>query len=407
MTETPIAGICDARFQRVRDEFVRNFVERGDAGAAVAVTIDGVPVVDLWGGRRDRAGSLPWERDTIVPVWSLGKAVTAVCLLRLVDRGLVDLDAPVARYWPEFAQAGKAALPVRFLLSHQAGLPAVRRPLPPGANILSWETMTAALAAQEPWWPPGTRFGYHVNTIGFLIGEVLRRVDGRGIGAFIREELAGPFDIDFLIGFGPEHDARVAEWMPYRAAPGEEAQRPWLERDPATLDGVDLARILAYRNPPPLPDAGPNTRVWRAAEFPSTNPHANARALARLFGGLACDGLLDGQPILSPPTIARATTIESDGEDAILGRPNRFGLGFQLTIPGVRPLGPGARAFGHYGNGAVLGFADPDARLGFGYVCNRAGRSWRDPRNIALIDAVYASLPEYDQPQRTPRSQRE
>jgi CubicO group peptidase (beta-lactamase class C family) len=312
--------------------------------------------------------------------------------LRLVDRGLIDLEAPVARYWPEFAQAGKAAIPVRMLLSHQAGLPAVRRPLPPGANILSWATMTAALAEQEPWWQPGTRFGYHVNTIGFLLGEVVRRVDGRSIGTFVREELAGGLGIDFLIGVPPEEDHRVAQWTPYRAAPGEESQRPWLDRDGSTLEGVDLARLLAYRNPPPLPDGGPNSRVWRAAEFPSTNPHSNARALARLFGGLACGGAIDGKSLLSPATIERANTIESDGEDAILGRPNRFGLGFQLTIPGIRPLGPGGRTFGHYGNGAVLGFADPDAGLGFGYVCNRAGRSWRDPRNIALIDAAYAAL---------------
>jgi len=164
-----------------------------------------------------------------------------------------------------------------------------------------------------------------------------------------------------------------------------------LDRDPATLEGLDLARILAYRNPPSLPDGGVNTRVWRAAEYPSTNPHSNARAIARLFGGLACGGLIDGKQMLSPRTIDRANTIEADGEDVILGRPNRFGLGFQLTIPGVRPLGPGRRSFGHYGNGAVL-VADPDAGVGFGFVCNRAGRSWRDPRNIALIDAVYASL---------------
>jgi CubicO group peptidase (beta-lactamase class C family) len=390
--DTPLDGVCDARFTRVREEFARNLAERGDVGAAVAVTLDGAPVVDLWGGWRDEARTLHWQRDTIVNVWSLGKAVTAICLLRLVDRGLVDLDAPVARYWPEFAQGGKETLPARFLLTHQAGLPAVRAPLPPGANVTSWQTMTEALAAQPPWWTPGERFGYHTNTFGFLAGEVVRRVDGRSFGAFLREEIAAPFDIDFLVGFGPEHDARVAEWIPYRAEPGEESQRPWLERDPATLDGVELARILAYRNPPPLPDAGVNTRVWRAAEFPSTNPHSNARALARLFGGLACEGVIDGGTLLSAATVARANTIEADGEDAILGRPNRFGLGFQLTIPGVRPLGPGAHAFGHYGNGAVLGFADPDAHIGFGFVCNRAGRSWRDPRNIALVDAVYASL---------------
>ena len=168
--------------------------------------------------------------------------------------------------------------------------------------------------------------------------------------------------------------------------------RPWLEVDAAKAEGIGLARFLAYRNPPALPEGGVNSRLWRAAEFPSTNPHSNARALARVFGILASGGSVAGRQLLSRETIEQASAIDSDGIDAILGRPNRFGLGFQLTIPGVRPLGPGAHSFGHYGNGAILGFADPHAGMGFGFVCNRAGRSWRDPRNIALVDAVYASL---------------
>jgi CubicO group peptidase (beta-lactamase class C family) len=389
--QASVSGDCDPRFARVREEFERNFEERGEVGAAVAVTVRGETVVDLWGGWADAARTRRWERDTLVAVWSMGKAVTSVCLLRLVDAGLVDLDAPVARYWPEFARAGKDTLPVRYLLSHQAGLPAVRKPLPAGLNITDWHAMCAALAEQEPWWEPGTRFGYHTNTHGFLAGEVLRRVDGRSVGRYLREEIAGPMGVDFLIGAGPEEDARIAEWIQYAPAPGEESQRPWLERDPATVDGLDLARILAYRNPPAYPEGGPNSRQWRAAEFPSTNGHANARAAARFFGGLASGGVIDGQRLLSSALIAEASSIQADGQDAILGRPNRFGLGFQLTIPGVRPLGPGQRSFGHYGNGGILGFADPDANIGFGYVCNRGGRSWRDPRNIALIDAVYGS----------------
>jgi CubicO group peptidase (beta-lactamase class C family) len=392
MTTVQISGRCDPRFANVEAAFARNLRERGDVGAAVAVTLGGEPVVDLWGGWLDEDRARPWQRDSILNIWSAGKAVVAVCLLRLVDRGLVDLDAPVARYWPEFAQGRKGSLPVRMLLNHQAGIPAIRKPLPPGANILSWETMTAALAEQEPWWQPGARFGYHVNTFGFLAGEIVRRVDGRSVGRYVREELAGAMGIDMLIGFGPEQDGRVADWLAYRPQPGEESQRPWLERDAASLAGVDLARVLAYRNPPALPDGKVNSRLWRAAEFPSTNPHGNARALARFYGGLACGGNIDGSRLLSPELIARSSRIESDGEDAILGRPNRFGLGFQLTIPGVRPLGPGGRSFGHYGNGGILGFADPDAGIGFGYVCNQSGRSWRDPRNLALVDAVYASI---------------
>ncbi len=385
-------GIIDPRFERVREAFEQNFAGQDEVGAALAVTLGGRPVVDIWGGYQDAAKTVPWARDTIVNVWSVGKAVTAICLLQLVERGVLELDAPVARYWPEFAQAGKASLPVRYLLSHQAGLPAIRKPLAMGLNLTDWAAMCTALAEQEPWWEPGTRFGYHVNTFGFLAGEVIRRVDGRSIGTYLREEIAAKLGVDFMSGFGPEEDHRVGEWIQYQRPPGEESQRPWLERDPATLDGIDLARVLAYRNPPGHPEWQVNSRVWRAAEYPSTNPHANARAMARIFGALATGGTVDGVHILAPELIEQANTVQADGEDAVLGRPNRFGLGFQMTIPGVRPLGTGPRTFGHYGNGAVLGFADPDAGLGFGYVCNRAGRSWRDPRNIALVGAVYASL---------------
>ena len=391
-TAVDIHGRCDERFAAVREEFTRNFEERGDLGAACSILIDGEPVVDLWAGWLDEDRTRPWERDAIVNIYSVGKAMTAICVLRLVDEGRVDLDAPAATYWPEFAQAGKADVPVRYLLTHQAGLVAVGKPLPPG-SFLDWELMTSELAAQEPWWTPGEGHGYHTNTYGHLGGEIVRRVDGRSLGTYVHEEIAGPLDADLLIGFGPELDDQCADIIPYR---GEQDpnRRPWLNEDPATLEGLALGRYLAYRNPPPKEDGstGVNTRAWRAAEYPSTNPHGNARGIARLFGALARGGELDGYRLLSEESIERANTIEADGEDLVLGRPTRFGLGFQLTIPGVRPLGPNPRAFGHYGAGALLGFADPDERLGFAYVCNQSGRSWRDPRNIALIDAMYASV---------------
>lgn len=385
-------GHCDERFEAVRSAFERNMAERNEIGAAVAVTVAGEPVVDLYGGYLDEAKTRPWQRDSIVNVWSVGKAVSAIAVLQLVDRGGLELDQPVARYWPEFAQAGKSRITLRTLMSHQAGLPAVREPLPAGANLHDWDLMVDALARQEPWWEPGTAFGYHTNTYGFLLGEVVRRADGRSIGAYVREEMAMPLGMDFHIGFGPELDPTVADWVPHRPEPGEDSQRPWLEVDPAKVDGIDLARILAYRNPPPRGGEDTNSRAWRAAEYPSTNPHSNARSIARIFGTLANGGVVDGIRVLSEESIEAAITIHADGTDVILGRPNRFGLGFQLTIPGVRPLGPGARSFGHYGNGAILGFADPDAGIGFGYVCNRAGRSWRDPRNISLVDALYESV---------------
>lgn len=390
--ERLITGNCQTGFGAVAEAFGENFAERDEIGAAVAVVVAGEPVVDLWGGWMDRSRSCPWREDAIVNVWSVGKPFLAVSLFQLMDAGKVELEAPVARYWPEFAQAGKDSITVRQVLNHSCGLPAIGKPLPAGFMLTSWEGMVEAIAEQAPWWEPGTRFGYHVNTFGFLIGELIRRVDGRRYGTYVREEIAEKHGIDFLAGFGPEHDARVAEWAAYVAPPDEPSQRPWLDQDPATLSGVDLARYMAYRNPAPLPGTDMNSRVWRAAEYPATNPHSNARAVARFYGALATSGMLDTGRLVSSESIERANTIESDGEDAMLMRPNRFGLGFQLTIPGVRPLGPGPRAFGHYGNGAVLGFADPDAGVGFAYVCNRAGRSWRDPRNIALVDALYTAM---------------
>src|SRR5688572_2711491 len=195
----PIGGFVAPGFGAVREQFERNFAERGDVGAAVAVMLGGELVVDLWGGWADEARTRQWHRDTILNIWSAGKPMTAMAVLRLVERGGIELDAPVARYWPEFAAAGKADLPVRYLLTHQAGLPAVRRALPAGLNLLDWDGMCAALAEQGPWWEPGTRFGYHTNTFGFLLGELVRRVDGRSVGRFIRDEIAGPLDADFWV----------------------------------------------------------------------------------------------------------------------------------------------------------------------------------------------------------------
>jgi CubicO group peptidase (beta-lactamase class C family) len=386
-------GFSLPRFDRVREAFEANFRDHDEIGAAVAVALDGELVVDLWGGYQDAGRTTPWSRDTIVNVWSIGKAITAICLLQLVERGLVDLDAPVARYWPEFAQAGKESVTIRTLMAHKAGLQAVGKPLPPGYNLTNWDGMCAELAAQAPWWEPGTNFGYHTNTYGFLLGEIVRRIDGRTIDRYLQEEIAGPLGVDFHFGLGPELDHRVADWVPYVRSAEETSDRPWLEVDPATVNGIELGRMMAYRNPPPLPGVTTNSRIWRASVYPSTSGHANARAVATIFGALATEsGNWNGHHVLETAIRDDAIQIHADGEDAVLGRPNRFGLGFQLTNPGVRPLGTGPRAFGHYGNGAVLGFADPDGHVAFGYVCNRAGRSWRDPRNIALVDAVYASL---------------
>jgi len=386
-----VHGPCEPSFERVRNALSKILVSGSEVGVALAVYVDGCAVVDLWGGHTDAARTRLWERNTIVNLYSVGKAVTAVCALRLVEAGLLDLDAPVARYWPEFAQAGKAQIPVRYLLTHQAALPAVARALPSG-TWGRWDVMTEALAAQAPWWQPGAGHGYHVNTQGFLVGEVVRRITGKTLGAYLRETIAGPAGVDFFIGFGPELDGRCADLLPTQASPESEELRRQLSVDPASLSGWPLMRVNAYRNPPGLSGTGVvNTRAWRAAEVPSTNGHGNARGVARLFSALAGDGELDGVHVLSPEILARAAEQQVYGDDILLQRPTRFGLGFQLTMT-ERPLGPNPRAFGHFGAGGSLGFADPDARVAFGYAMNQGRGGWQHKHVRQLIDLVYAAL---------------
>ena len=390
--EAPRAqGWCEPAFGAQRDALEVIVATGAEVGAALAVEVDKHPVVDLWIGHRDAARTLPWQADTLVNLYSIGKAVTAVCALRLVDEGRLDLDAPVARYWPEFAQAGKAGLPVRHLLTHEAGLPAVGAELPRGA-MLDWSVMAAALAAQRPWWEPGQAHGYHVNTQGFLVGEVVRRITGKTLGTYLREEIAGPAGIEFMIGVGPELDGRCADILPPLPTSDADAQRQRLDVDPASLAGLDRMRAQAYVNPPDLSGRGlVNTRRWRAAEIPSTNGHGTARAVARLYAALATDGDLDGVHVLSPDVVALAIRERVYGDDIVLRRPTRFGLGFQLTMP-ERPLGPGPHAFGHFGAGGSLGFADPDTRLAFGYAMNQGRTGWQHRHVRHLIDLVYAAL---------------
>jgi CubicO group peptidase (beta-lactamase class C family) len=252
-----IEGHCDPRFRAVEDAFRENF-DKYEVGASVAVLADGETVVDLWGGHMDAAHTKPWERDTIVNVWSTTKGITATCIHRLVDQDLLDLDAPVAKYWPEFAQAGKETLPVRYLLSHQAGLPAIREPLPAG-SAFKWEVMTDALAKQEPWWEPGTKHGYHAFTYGWLLGEVLRRITGETIGAYFRKQIAEPLGLDFHIGLAPEHDARTAEIIP--------PEMPPLGEDNFLMRMLSDSESMAFKaigNPPDLMNfANANTCEWR------------------------------------------------------------------------------------------------------------------------------------------------
>jgi CubicO group peptidase (beta-lactamase class C family) len=372
-SEVPVSGHCDARFEKVRALFTEQLESGSDVGAAVSFTLDGEPVVDLWGGFRDLERTRPWQRDTLVNVYSTTKGMTAICALQLVERGLLDVDAPVAEYWPEFAAAGKQDIPVRWLLSHRAGLPAIRKPMP-ADSLFDWEAMTSALAETEPWWTPGTQHGYHALTFGHLVGEVIRRVSGQSLGTYFRENVAEPLGADFYIGLPEDKEAqttdlhggllgsaskRAQEKLP-------EAIREFVRQisDPTTMTGA------AFNNPPPGDDTV-NSRAWRAAEIPAANGHATARSLARIYGALSRGGEVDGVRILEAATIERAIEPQSEGADAVLmGLPLRFGLGFMLRSP-VMPLSPNARAFGHPGAGGSIGMADPDARVGFGYTMNK------------------------------------
>jgi CubicO group peptidase (beta-lactamase class C family) len=323
-----IEGRCDSGLRGVREAFAENFARYGEVGAAVAVTIGGKPVVDLWAGHADAARTHRWARDTIVNVASATKGPTAICAHHLAGRGLLDLAAPVAAYWPEFAQAGKAAIAVHLLLSHRAGLPAIDEPLP-AAAIYDWGILTGALAAQAPWWEPGTRHGYHAFTFGWLVGEVVRRVSGKSLGRYWREEVAQPLGVDCHIGLAAGHDARVAEFIPI--PPGE----PDLEQE--LLKSAAPMTLKALNNPPHTV-AGMNTLAWRRAEIPAGNAHTNARALARVYGALACGGEVDGVRVLSPQSIERARTEQASGPDAVLfGWPTRYGLGFGAGGPRPRP----------------------------------------------------------------------
>jgi CubicO group peptidase (beta-lactamase class C family) len=379
---TEIHGHCDERFSALKDALADNFASHGEVGAAVAVMLDGERVVDIWAGSMNGARTRGWERDTLVDVFSVGKPMAVLCLLRLIERGRVELGSPVAKYWPEFAAAGKEAVTVRTLLGHRAGLPAVRRELPAGA-MYDWDLMTSALAAQEPWWEPDTAHGYHTNTYGFLVGEVVRRVAGESVGGVFRREIASPLGADFHFGLPASEDERVADFLFPDALPDALA-------DP---DSVPLIVRRAYFNPPGVSGIGTvNTREWRSAEMPSTNGHATARGVARIYSALACGGEIDGIRVLQSDTIAEATREVSAGPDRILTRPSRFGLGFQLTQP-ERPLGPNPGAFGHFGAGGSLGFADPGERLAFAYTPNQGeGPRWQNPRNRGLIEALYGCL---------------
>ncbi|PWG14805.1 EstA family serine hydrolase [Streptomyces sp. V2] len=378
---TEVHGHCDDRFAAVRAAFEENFRERGELGAAVTVFVAGQPVADLWGGWADAARTRPWERDTVVNVWSTTKGVTSLCAHLLAERGLLDLDAEVARYWIEFAANGKEGILVRHLLSHRSGLAGLQVPHSV-TELYDWELTVSRLAAATPLWEPGTVSGYHALLFGHLIGEVVRRVTGRLPSAFLAQEITGPLSIDFTIGL-PEKDAdRAAELVAPPALTSTQQA--------AMLASLTPVALAALANPPVGAPAA-NSPAWRAAEIPAAGGHGTARAVAELYGLLAGD-----RGLLSPAAVERVREGQGACRDLVLGaqlgRDTEVGLG--LWLSGERgSYGPNPRAFGHDGFGGSCGLADPEAGVSMGYVMNRMGpHIVDDPRKLALVEAVYASL---------------
>ena len=376
--DVPIAGRCDPRFDEVREQFARNFVERGEVGAGLCVLVDGEPVIDLVGGWADADRTRLWRTDTLVDVYSVGKAVVALLALQLVDEGRIALDDPVASVWPEFAAGGKESATIRHALCHRARVPAIRIPLT-NADLWEWDTMTAALAATEPWWEPGTQHAYHTNTYGHLIGGIIHRVTGELPGTRL-QSVAEPLGADIWCGLPEVEQARCAEviW-----ALGEMPPLP----DPDTLLGDARMTQLSYFNPPGYSSMGVvNTPQWRATQIPSTNSHATAAGIARIY-----QGLLEPGRLLSEALLSEATSPQSVGYCPILGEEVTFGLGFKPTTE-RRPFGPNPASFGHFGTGGALGFADPDATVAFGYAMNHVIPRWQSSRNRSLMDALYRCL---------------
>ena len=367
-------------FEGVSGAMAANVAEHGEVGAAVCAIVDGEVVVDCWVGHQDAARARPWAPDTLVDVYSVGKGIVAVLVLQLVDEGRIALDEPVARYWPAFAVGGKETATVRHLLSHRAGVPAIRQPLTDD-DLFDFGTMVSAVAATDAWWPPGARHAYHTNTFGHLTGGLLHAVTGQGPGALLVERVAGPLEADVHFGVRDADLDRCADVL---------WDGPDVPFDIRALDDLEPDQrmtLMGYANPPGYSSMGVvNTREWRQAEIPSTNGHATARGVAAVY-----QGLLDGR-LLSTEVLAEATRAQSSGWCPTLAQEVTFGLGFQPWTPN-RPLGRTPGGYGHFGTGGSLGFADPTRRIAFGYVMNHVKPRWQSPRNRALVDALYASLP--------------
>ena len=377
MAGTDANGFVQGRFAGIRTAFEANLASGEDVGASFCATLEGETVADLWGGWADEARTRPWERDTIVNVYSTTKTMTALTALLLADRGVLDFDAPVARYWPEFAANGKERIKVSHVMSHAAGLSGWKEPIR-REDIYDWDKVTALLAAQAPFWEPGTACGYHAITQGFLVGEVVRRITGRSLGTVFREEIAKPLGADFHIGLPESEDGRVADLIPPPAGSSiEDTAASELAKNMATNPGIN-----------PLDT---RTRAWRAAEIPAAGGHGNARSIAEVHALLANGGIAKGKRLMSEAGCRKALELQIEGTDLALGVPARYGMGFGLPSEFLPMPNPNTLFWGGYGGS--LAIIDMDARVSLGYAMNKMGRTTTgDMRATGLATAFWQGL---------------
>ncbi|MFI4973333.1 MAG: serine hydrolase domain-containing protein [Caulobacterales bacterium] len=377
MADGSVGGFVRDRFAPVREAFEANLASGADVGASFCATVDGETVVDLWGGWADEARTRPWEQDTIVNVYSTTKTMTALTALLLADRGELDFDAPVARYWPEFAANGKERVKVSHLMSHSAGLSGWKEKINL-QDLYDWDKATALLAAQAPYWEPGTAVGYHALTQGYLVGEVVRRITGRSLGTVFRQEIAEPLGADFHIGLPASEDARVADLIPPPPGGG-------------IGDGPQSELTANMSQNPPINPLDTRTRAWRAAEIPAGGGHGNARSVAQVHVILANGGVANGKRIMSEAGCRKALEVQIEGPDLILGVPARFGMGFGLPGEGLPLPNPNTIYWGGYGGSLII--IDMDAHTTFGYVMNKmAPTTTGDMRAFGLAVAMWQGL---------------
>jgi len=377
-----IEGVCDPSFSSVKDEFYENFASRNEIGSSVCIYQDGEKVVDLWGGYRDEGGTQPWTEDTITLMSSIAKSMSALCVHMLVDRGLVSLDSPVSNYWPEFGQVGKEKILIRQTISHQCGVIFCDSAKP--GDFFNYPAQIAAIELQEPAWAPGTQGGYNSINFGFIHCEIVKRVTGKTVDQFIREEITGPLEAEYNIRLtgkelalvAPMHHNPENKFWEMGEKEGTKLNRAWHSR-PRNIDITN-----AHEN--------------RVGLNPSSGGHGNARGIARVYAMLANNGELDGVRLLKPETVEALSAVQWEGDCAMTGHPRRFGLGFLHNCPPNMPMGPNMKAFGHAGSGGALGFCDRENNHSFGF-CTNIQPEGQSPgmRCCSLVNAAFGKAPDW------------